>query len=55
MRDEERAYWRKLRGNIFIALVNGDWSNTIKGLCRATDEAVDTLKAQEDEFFDKNS
>lgn len=48
---DEREYWRKLRGDIFLEYCKREYvENTIEAL-KVTDEIIKALYAQDQEFF----
>lgn len=48
---EEREYWRKLRGEVFLSVMHEDWVANNDEALRITDYIVRELYKQDFEFF----
>lgn len=48
---DERAYWREIRGDIFLELLRKGWATSITKIADATDIAVQSLAKDDKEMF----
>lgn len=48
---DEREYWRKLRGDICLAVMNNEWADTVDDALEFTDDLVCGLYSQDRAFF----
>ena len=47
---DEREYWRKLRGDVFVELIKQDWVNNKDHALSLTKDIINTLYEQDVEF-----
>lgn len=48
---DEREYWRRLRGDVFLELIKRDWINDKNSALNLTMDAINELYEQDTEFF----
>lgn len=48
---DEREYWRRLRGDVFLELIKRDWINDKNRALNLTMDAINELYEQDTEFF----